>query len=208
MHFRTYEDITHFFFFCFVLFIFTDSEAPTQQSISNMTVYIDVPKSTVFVTENATEMFIWRIVDCDHDWLVRIVTDTYQLYPNLLPGPIKINDDYYVEETCKNESKIVNLSIIFNENVLNNLKYVECKIFRGSNDVTKYPSRVNFTTISRNGSLSLTFNSEPTTSTTSDSGPRSTTLMETTAGSGCRLSVHFVALVLLSFASSALSWIS
>ena len=183
------------------MFILT--EAPTQPTSES---YIAVPESPVFVTENATEEIVWKIVDCDSDWQVRIVTAEYQLHPNLLPElvPIKMNADYNVMETCKNEHNIVNLSITFNENVLENLEYVECKVFRSSNDAIKYSSRVNFTTISGPLYMSSVFNSNPTTLTIPDSS--STTLIQAMPGSGCRLFLHFFAIG-FSIANSALLWI-
>ena len=133
---------------------------------------------------------------------MRIVTENYTLYPNLLPGqvPIKMNADYNVTETCKDQHKFVRLSITFNTNVLENLEYVICKVFNESDNTVMYPpSRVDIT---------QTFTSEPTTMTIHDSS--STASMETMTASGCSLSLHLASLVvgiIVHANSVTVSWI-
>ena len=183
-----------------IIFIFT--EAPTQI----LTHFIDEPQSPVFIAENATRELVWKVVNCDHRWQARIVTENYMLYPSPNPrlAPLIINTDYNVTETCMDDHKIVNFSITFNENVLeSNIEYVTCKVVRSDDPTVVIPSRVNFTTTP----ISSTFNTGATTVTETDS-TSSTVITVTTTGSGCSLSVHFMTLNLgLIVANSIFSWI-
>lgn len=174
----------------------------TEASKQLSTAFIAEPENRVFVKENATAEVVWKLVDCDPNWQVRIVTENYTLYPNLLPGlvPIKNYTDYNVTVICENEHKTVNLSITFNVIVHQNIKYVICKAFKSSNDAIMYPSRVTLLT------LSSTFTSEPTTTITPDNSFTKIKETVTMIGSGCRLSVHlvlslFIAISALSLAS-------
>jgi hypothetical protein len=164
-----------------------------------LTSFIAEPESPVFVEENCIKELVWKLVDC-HDWQVRIVTDSFQLHPIPLisiPVPIKINTDYNVTETCKDDRKIVHLSIVFNENVLNkSIEYVVCKIFR-SNDVSPIPieSRVNFI---NNMSFSAESTSDAETTTTTEPRNSSCTgaTIATMTGSAYNLSIYFMTMTL------------
>ena len=119
---------------------------------------------------------------------MRVVTENYTLYPNLIPKrvPIKMITDYNVTETCVEDHTIVNLSIFFNENVLDdNIEYVACKIYRSNNTSFIIESRVNFTS-------EVPFSSTINTDTTTTLDEVETTLniaritTATTTGSGCK----------------------
>jgi hypothetical protein len=163
-----------------------------------LTSFITEPESPVIVEENCTKELVWRLVDC-HDWQVRVVTDSFQLHPILSPGqaPIKIDIDYNVTETCKDDRKIVHFSIIFNENVLNeNIEYVACKIYRSSDTPPiLIESRVNFTNNMPFSSES-TIDTETTTTTESRSSSYTGATMATTTGSAYNLSIHFMTITL------------
>ena len=131
---------------------------------------------------------------------MRVVTENYMLYPNLIPKrvPIKMITDYNINltETCVKNHIIVNLLIFFNENVLdNNIEYVACKIYRSNNTVTSLiiESRVNFIS-------GVPFSSIINTDTTTTMDEVKTTLniaritTATTTGSGCKMSLHLITL--------------
>ena len=125
-----------------LLLNFILTESPTEMHIW----FITEPEGPILMEENNTTELVWKLVDCD--WAVRIVTDSFRLHPivNNEPVPIKMNTDYNVTETCEDDRKVVRLSIIFNENVLNaSIKYVACKIFRINSPSNIIESRVNFT---------------------------------------------------------------
>ena len=165
---------------------------------------------TLFVEENSTKELVWKITDCN--WQVRVVTENYMLYPNLIPKrvPIKMITDYNVTETCVEDHTIVNFSISFNENVLNNnIEYVSCKIYRSDDAALILERRVNFTSSTP---LPLTINTDATDTTDQDVESSANIHMTplTITGSGCRLSVHFMTLNLGLILANFLSfqWIS
>ena len=157
--------------------------------------------------ENCTKKLVWKLVDCD--WVVRVVTDSFILYYNPHPElvPIKNHTDYNVTETCKNDRKVVNFSIVFNENVLNtSIEYVVCKIYRSNSTSNIIESRVNFT----NSMPSLsTFNTETDMYTTTEpkSSSYATARMATTTGSACNLSTHFITLTIGLIIANLLSFV-
>ena len=167
-----------------------------------LTSFIDEPQSPIFIEENATEALVWKFVDCKPHWHVRIVTENHLLYPNLIHGqaPIKINTDYNVTQTCIHDHKIINFSITFNKNVLeNDIEYVTCKVVRSDDPTIIIPSRVNFTTTPISAATTMT---EPDSTS-------STVITVTMIGSGCSISVHFMILNLgLIVAISVFLWIS
>ena len=101
---------------------------------------------------------------------------------------------------------IVNLSIFFNENVIdnNNIKYVAFKIYRSNNTSLIIESRVNFTS-------EVLFSSTINTDTTTTTDEAETTLniaritTATTTGSGCKMSLHLITLSLGLIVSSLTS---
>ena len=151
--------------------------------------------SPIFVEENSSRELVWKIINCD--WQVRVVIENYTLYPNLIPEqvPIKRITDYNVTETCEEDHTIVNFSIFFNENVLeNSIDYVVCKIYRSNKVGLIFESRINFTS---SMPFSSTTNTEATDTTDQNAKSSANILIETTVattGSGCRLSVQFVTL--------------
>ena len=168
------------------------TESPTEMLAS----FISVPEDPILMKENCTEDLVWKLVDCD--WVVRIVTDSFKLHPivNNEPVPIEMNTDYSVTENCEDDHKIVNFSIIFNENVLNtSIEYIVCKIFRTNLPLDVKESRVNFTSSIPSSS---TFNSETDMYTTTEpkSSSYNTAKMATTTGSACYLSTHFITLTI------------
>ena len=160
--------------------------------------FIAEPESPVFVKENSTKELVWKIINCTSNWQVRVVMENYTLYPNLTPEqvPIKMITDYNVIETCVEDRIIVNISIFFNENVLdNNIEYVACKIYRSDNTALQFESPVNFTSEVPSSS---TINTETNTTAKVESSLIITTtiIATTTTGSGCKLSLHLITLSL------------
>ena len=160
--------------------------------------FIAEPESPVFVEENSMKHLVWKIIDCN--WQVRVVIENYTLYPNLIPKqvPIKNITDYNATKTCEEDRIIVNFSISFNENVLdNNIEYVACKIYRTNDIAVINESRVNFTSDFEVLSSS-TINTDAT--TIMDKMESSSNIARTSAamttGSGCKLSLHLVTLTL------------
>ena len=166
-----------------------------------------MPESPVIINENFTEELIWKIVDCD--WEVRVVTENYTLHPNPIPRlvPIKKHTDYNVTEACVDDRKIIQLSIMFNENVLeSNIGYVTCKVFRSDDRDSLTSSTVNFATMppSSMANTETATSNEPT-----NSSSITTSTGMTTGSSGCNLSAHFKTLTLgIIITRSVLSWIS
>ena len=124
--------------------------------------------------------------------------ENYTLYPNLTPEqvPIKMITDYNVtvNESCVEDLIIVNISIFFNENVLdNNIEYVACKIYRSDNTAIQFESPVNFTSEVPSSS---TINTETNTTAEVESSLTATITTTTTTGSGCKLSLHLITLSL------------
>ena len=167
--------------------------------------------SPIFVEENSSRELVWKIINCD--WQVRVVIENYTLYPNLIPEqvPIKRITDYNVTETCEEDHTIVNFSIFFNENVLeNSIDYVVCKIYRSNKVGLIFESRINFTS---SMPFSSTTDTEATDTTDQNAKiPRGSAniLIETTVattGSGYRLSVQFMTLNLGLIVANILSWI-
>ena len=162
--------------------------------------FIAKPESPVFVEENSTKELVWKIINCTSNWQVRVVMENYTLYPNLTPEqvPIKMITDYNVtvNESCVEDLIIVNISIFFNQNVLdNNFKYVACKIYRSDNTELKFESPVNFTS---EVPPSSTINTETNTIAEVESSSiiATTITTTTTTGSGCKLTLHLITLSL------------
>ena len=95
------------------------------------------------VTRSATGILtlFWQIQGEQCNWLIRVVTTNYTLYPaDQVPAdvPIELNSEYNVTENynevpCDPERGLevnVTLSILLNDNVLENVPYVVCKISR------------------------------------------------------------------------------
>ena len=185
-------------------FIHTETSTPTEMP-SPFIAELD-ESLTIFVEKNSTKELVWKIIDCN--WQVRVVTENYTLYPNLIPErvPIEMITDYNVTKTCVENHTIVNFSISFNENVLDsNIEYVSCKIYRSDDAALILERRVNFTSSTP---LPLTINTDATDTTDQDveSSANIHTTPVTITGSGCRLSVHFMTLLLANFLS--FQWIS
>ena len=191
-------------------YIHTETSTPTEMPSPFIDELDESP--TVFAEEDSTKELVWKIIDCN--WQVRVITENYTLYPNLIPElvPIKIIADYNVTAKCVENHIIVNFSISFNENVLdNNIEYVSCKIYRSNNAASIIERRVNFTSSTP---LPLTINTDATDTTVQD--VESSTIIHmipvtvTITGSGCRLSVHFMTLNLALILANFLSfqWIS
>ena len=188
-----------------LLLNFILTESPTEM----LTSFITEPGGPIIMEENCTKELVWKLVDCD--WEVRVVTDSFKLYPNLLPDhvPIKLNTDYNVTETCEDDHKVVHFSIVFNENVLNtSIEYVACKIFR-SNSPVVIESRVNFTNNIPSPSTSNT-ETDMHTTTEPKSSSCTTAILATTTGSACNLSMHFMTLTIGLIVANLLTfmWIS
>ena len=181
------------------------TESPTEMLAS----FITEPEDPILMKENCTEDLVWKLVDCD--WVVRIVTDSFKLHPivNNEPVPIEMNTDYSVTENCEDNHKVVNFSIVFNENVLNtSIEYVVCKIFRTNSPSNIIESRVNFT---NSMPPPLTFNTETdmytTTEPKSSSYATAKNLMATTTGSACNLSTHLITLTIALIVANLLSFV-
>ena len=152
--------------------------------------FIAEPESPIiYVEENSTRKIVWQIIDCN--WQVRVVTEKYLLYPNWIPEevPIKNITDYNVTAKCVENHIIVNFSIFFNENVLdNNITYVACTIYRSNNTAVNFTSEVSF---------SSNINTETnTTAEVESSSNIVATTSTTTTGSGCKLTLHLITLSL------------
>ena len=111
--------------------------------------FITEPESPIYVEENSMRKLVWEIIDCN--WEMRVITEEYILYPIIAPelqSPIKMITDYNVTVTCVEDHKLLlNISISFNENVLeNSIKFIVCRIFKINGLELKFESRVNFTT--------------------------------------------------------------
>ena len=197
---------------CFIIFGIIYSTAISTQL--HQTSFIDVPQSPVFAEPNATAEFVWKMKNCmlnNSYWRVKLLTELYDLYP-VAQGPIKTITDYNVTAKCRDNSTIITLSIVFNENVLENAEYVMCRV-RRLKDCSEIvlTHAVNFTTIKP------TTNPNPSTEITSNS--ESSSIIQSTdmtitvvsiSGSGCKQHVHFSALVLCFFVANflrlAFSW--
>ena len=161
--------------------------------------FIAEPESPIFVEDNSRRELVWKIIDCD--WQVRVVIENYMLYPNQMPEqvPIKNITDYNATKTCDHEEDhiIVNFSILFNENVLdNNIEYVACKIYRTNDISSNFTSEVLF---------SSTINTETTTMAKAGSSSNTARTTTVTTGSGCKLSLHLITLSLGLIVSSLAS---
>ena len=125
----------------------------------------------------------------------------YDLYPNSQPEyvPIKNNTDYTVHVGCQNDNTIVNLTVIFNENVLKYAEFVLCRVtkHRKGSEQEMVESQVTFTTIVQTTEITTVTMVTPTST--------STLRMETSTDSGCRQCVHFCALNLCLFVASFLA---
>ena len=196
---------------CFIFGIIYSTAISTQL---HQTSFIDEPRSPVFAEPNATAEFVWKMKNCilNSYWRVKLLTEQYDLYP-IPHGPIKTITDYNVTAKCRDNSTIVTLSIVFNENVLENAEYIMCRVRRlGEDSKIVLTHIVNFTTIKP------TTNPNPSTETTSNSESSSiiqstdimTVTVMSTSGSGCKQRVHFSALVLCfivaNFLRLAFSW--
>ena len=169
--------------------------------------FITEPEGPILMEENCTEKLVWKLVDCD--WIVRIVTDSFKLHPIVKnePVPIEMNADYSVTENCEDNHKVVNFSIVFNENVLNtSIEYIACKIYRSNSPSNITESRVNFTNSMPSTS---TFNTETDMYTTTEpkSSSYTTAKMAITTGSACNLSTHFIALSIGLIVANLLSFV-
>ena len=168
------------------------------------TSFIEEPESLAFAEPNATAMFVWEMENCilNGSWRVKLLTELFDLYPTP-NGPIKNITDYNATAKCIDNSTIITLSIIFNENVLENAEYVMCRVTRRK-DRHMLTSMVNFTTTEpttgANSLTEATLNSE---STTIES-----TSISTTKGTGCKQCVHFSTFVLCLLVANfiAFSW--
>lgn len=176
----------------------------------HQTSFIDVPRSPIFAKPNATAEFVWKMKNCmlNSYWRVKLLTELYDLYPVAhVQGPIKSITDYNVTAKCRDNSTIVTLSIIFNENVLENAEYVVCRVIRLEDWEIVLTHTVNFST------TKPTTKPNPSTETISNSESssiiQSTNMTEiSTSGSGCKQCIHFSALVLCFFVANflAFSW--
>ena len=190
----------HAYSLYFIIFGIIYSTAISTQL--HQTSFIDVPRSPVFAEPNATAKFVWKMKNCmlnNSCWRVKLLTELHDLYPvDVAQGPIKTITDYNVTAKCRDNSTIITLSIVFNENVLENAEYIRCRVRRlGENSKIVLTHTVNFTTIKP------TTNPNPSTElvTTSNSESSSmiqstnmTVTVETVSGSGCKQCVHFSAL--------------
>ena len=174
-----------------------------------LTSFITEPEGPILMEENCTKELVWKLVDCHNDWQVRIITDSFQLHPimNHESVPIEMNTDYNVTEKCEDDHKVVCLSIMFNENVLNkSIEYVACKIYRTNSPLDLTESRVNFT---NNIPSPLIFNAETDMYATTElkSSSYTTAKMPTTTGSACNLSTHFISLTIGLIVANLLSFV-
>ena len=181
-----------------------------QQMLTNSS-FIMEPQSEVYAKENTTAEFVWKIMNCNCSWQVRIVTEEYTLYPNWLPDqvPIKEHTDYNVTQVCDEEHINVTLSVIFNVKVLEYVEYFICKVFIENNyRETMQMSRVNLISVvpGTSSAAETTVNSESMTTTLGTNNVSLYTI-ETTTGSGCRgLCGHISALLLC--LNLAILWMS
>ena len=172
------------------------------------------PPSSAVAELNTTAPFVWNITNSSSclyntntksdEWRLKVAMNELDLYPisqledNM---PFKNNTDYIVHIECQNNNTIVNLTIIFNENVVEYADFILCRVTRrkdGKQDVVE--SQVKFTTIVQT--------TETTTVTMVTPTSLSALKMETTTNSGCRQCVHFSSLALCIFVASLLgfSW--
>ena len=176
------------------LFAFISVETSVQLPHTS---FITEPQSPVFAKPNTTAEITWKMTNCilNSDWRVKVVTKCYDLYP-LQNGLIRNITDYNATANCEGNFTVIVLTIIFNENVLENAGYVVCKVRRLKGDKIMLRSMVNFTT------TVTPPNTSPSITTTLNSGSAikiELTRIETTTGtgSGCRQCVHFVLWFLL-----------
>ena len=179
------------------LYPFISVETPMQLP---QTSFITKPRSPIFAEPNTTAEFVWTMNNCirNSNLQVKIVTKHYDLYP-IPQGPIRNIIDYNATAKCEGNNTIIALTIIFNENVLDNAEYVVCKVVKRLNNgerITLTRSMVNFTatvTVTSTSPLrGTTLNSESTIIIE----PTSTSIIEATTGSGYRQCVHCITFVL------------
>ena len=167
--------------------------------------FLSEPPNRVIAQENTTKEIVWQIEHCG--WTVEIATENDTLYPSLTspvshayynvtitPGPNK----------CEGNDSDVNttvvLSIVFNKNVLKVVDSIYCIVYMEHNRTLWY-----------NSSTDLAIGIPPTTTMISEPAnySTSTSSMETTTDSGCRLCVYVSSLSLsLSVATLAFLLIS
>ena len=103
--------------------------------------FIEVPPSTISVAKNTVSTLTWKLTEVDDErWHIRIVTEefTFHEHPSQHHSiPVKHRYEYNTtvcRETALSTENVtvitVKLWMLINDNVLNNVPYIACKVHR------------------------------------------------------------------------------